>query len=75
MVLLFEEIKIINFYVSGPNSECNRRARSMKGAHSMNSVYRKLHNDKNVHNDRHYLVSVTQQIKVRSSFLDRYQVC
>ncbi|KAL5257279.1 hypothetical protein ACHWQZ_G012263 [Mnemiopsis leidyi] len=47
----------------GPNSETGKRTRSMRLAHSMNSVYRKIRNDKNIHNDRHYLVAVTEQIK------------
>lgn len=47
----------------GPNSETGKRTRSMRLANSMNSVYRKLRNDKNIHNDRHYLVAVTEHLK------------
>ena len=41
----------------------------MRMAHSLGSVYRKLQTDKNIHNDRHYLVAVTEHLKVGSCSL------
>lgn len=45
------------------NSNVGKRLRSMKLAKSMGSVYKKLNKDSNIHNDRHYLVAVAEQLK------------
>lgn len=56
-------LQIARHKPEGPNSETGKRTRSMRLANSMNSVYRKIRNDKNLHNDRHYLVAVTEHLK------------
>jgi len=45
------------------NTNVGKRLRSMKLAKSMGSVYKKINRDSNIHNDRHYLVAVAEQLK------------